>query len=46
MTTLNLSSYRVSLLKYARESEVKKEINKQFSDMFPHIKLTLTKLRR
>ena len=46
VTTLNLSGYRVSWLKYARESEMKKEINRQFIDMFPHVKITLTKLRR
>lgn len=46
VTTLNLPSYRVSLVKYAREREVKKEINNQFAEMFPYIKLTLSKLRR
>lgn len=46
VTTLNLTSYRVSFCKYARESEVKKEINDQFNEMFPYIKLTLSKLRR
>jgi hypothetical protein len=45
VTTLNLTSYRVSLLKYAKENEVKKEINKQFADVFPHVKLTLSKLK-
>ncbi|XP_011408239.2 PREDICTED: CDK5 and ABL1 enzyme substrate 2-like [Amphimedon queenslandica] len=45
VTTLNLASYRVSLVKYAREREVKKEINNQFAEIFPYIKLTLSKLR-
>ena len=36
---------QVSIIQYAKASEVKKGINDQFSETFPHIKITLSKLR-
>ena len=35
----------MSIVQYAKKSDVKKGINEQFSDVFPHIKVSLTKLR-
>ncbi len=46
VTTLTLPGYTVSIIKYTRESDVKKTVNEQFNDVFPHVKVTLTKLRR
>ena len=37
---------QVSFIHYATPSEIKQGINDQFSDTFPHIKITLSKLRR
>ena len=35
----------MSIVQYAKKSDVKKGINEQFSDVFPYIKVSLTKLR-
>lgn len=37
---------QVSFIQYAKPFEIKRGINDQFSDTFPHIKITLSKLRR
>lgn len=37
---------QVSIIEYCKASDVKKGINEQFRDVYPFIKLTLTKLRR
>ena len=37
---------QVSIIQYARDSDVKRGINEQFSEVFPHVRLTLSKLRR
>lgn len=42
---LNLSSYLVSMVVYAKPSELKKDLNEQFREKFPNLNITLTKLR-
>ncbi len=46
VTKLNLTGFIVSIVKYARESDIKKAINGQFADVLPHVRISLTKLRR
>ncbi|XP_020609869.1 CDK5 and ABL1 enzyme substrate 2-like [Orbicella faveolata] len=42
---LNLASYLVSMVAYAKPSELKKDLNEQFREKFPNLNITLTKLR-
>lgn len=42
---LNLSSYTVSFIQYAKPSAVKKDINELFKEKHPNLTITLTKLR-
>ncbi|XP_068710833.1 CDK5 and ABL1 enzyme substrate 1-like isoform X3 [Montipora foliosa] len=42
---LNLASYLVSMVAYAKPSELKKDLNEQFREKFPNLSITLTKLR-
>ena len=40
-----VSPVQVSIIQYARPSDIKKGVNEQFADVFPYIRLSLSKLR-
>jgi hypothetical protein len=46
ITTITPPGYRVSIIEYSKKSDIKKGLNDRFKETYPHIEVSLTKLRK